>query len=183
MKKRLTFFVFLLCASIVFFGCNKKQQKIVTAEDIRKYEERNIEINKQIVKLKQDTIKQFIQDNNLQMSKTGSGLWYNIVQSGDTSTIQKGDIVKISYSISLLNGKYCYSSDSTGLKEFKVGQGGVESGLEEAILLMHKGDSADLIIPPHLAYGLIGDQKKIPALAILHYSVVVKDLRKRPNNK
>jgi len=74
-----------------------------------------------------------------------------------------------------LNGKFCYSSDSTGLKKFKVGQGGVESGLEEMLLMMHKGDTAEMLMPPHLAHGLMGDQKKIPTLAILHYLVMVKD--------
>lgn len=157
----------------IFFSCQNKPKKVITAEDIRKYEEKNIEINKEIVKLKQDTIQQYIQEHNLSMTKSGSGLWYSISRGNDTTSIQTGDLVKIAYTVHLLNGKFCYSSDSTGLKEFKVGQGGVESGLEEAILLMHKGDTADLIIPPHLAHGLIGDQQKIPVLAILKYHVVV----------
>ena len=109
------------------------------------------------------------------MKTSGSGLWYDIVPSGDTTPIRTGDVVRIAYNVELLNGKYCYSSDSSGLKDFKVGQGGVESGLEEAILLMHKGDTANLLIPPHLAHGLLGDQNKIPSLAILHYKVIVKD--------
>lgn len=168
--------IFIVLSTLTICTCCKHEQKhIVTAEDIRKYEEKNIEINKEIVKLKQDTIQQYIAKNHLQMKKTGSGLWYNINPSGDTTTIHTGDLVKIAYKITLLNGKFCYSSDSTGLKEFKVGQGGVESGLEEALLLMHKGDKAELILPPHLAHGLIGDQNKIPVLAILHYNVTIVD--------
>lgn len=172
----------VFCSSCNFF--DKKDKKVITAEDIRKYEERNIEINREIVKLKQDTIKQYIADHNLTMTNTGSGLWYNIQRSADTMSICKNDIVEIGYSISLLNGKLCYSSDSLGLKTFKVGQGGVESGLEEAILLMHKGDTAELLIPPHLAHGLMGDQNKIPVLAILHYNVIVKNVfkAKQENN-
>ena len=49
--------------------------------------------------------------------------------------------------------------------------GGVESGLEEGILLMKTGGKAKFILPPHLAYGLPGDGKKIPARAILVYDV------------
>ena len=155
--------------------CNSKPKRVVTADDIRRFEERNIEVNKEIVKLKQDTIKQFIEDHQLTMTKTGSGLWYNLKPSGDTTSIHSGDMVQIAYNVRLLNGKLCYSSDSSGLKKFKVGQGGVESGLEEMLLLMHKGDTAEMLIPPHLAHGLMGDQKKIPTLAILHYFVIVKD--------
>ena len=109
------------------------------------------------------------------MQKTGTGLWYNITRKGTSDTIMSGDIVQIAYTVSLLNGKMCYTSDSLGLKTFKVGQGGVESGLEEAILKMCLGDSARLLIPPHLAHGLIGDQNKIPKLAVLNYTVVIKN--------
>lgn len=176
--------ILIIIALVLCSSCNlfdKKDKKVITAEDIRKYEERNIEINKEIVQLKQDTIKQYIAEHNLTMEKTGSGLWYNIQRSKDTMSICKNDIVEIEYSISLLNGKQCYSSDSLGLKTFKVGQGGVESGLEEAIVMLHKGDTAELLIPPHLAHGLMGDQNQIPILAILHYNVVVKNVYKAKN--
>lgn len=173
--RKIALFLSCLFSICIFVECKQEQNRVVTAEEIRRYEERNIEVNREIVKRKQDTIKQYIQDNGLTMKASGSGLWYDIKHSGDTTPIRTGDMVKIAYNISLLNGKQCYSSDSLGLKEFKVGQGGVESGLEEAILLMHKGDTADLLIPPHLAHGLIGDQNQIPVLAILHYNVIVKE--------
>ena len=176
--------ILIVIALVFCSSCNlfdKKDKKVITAEDIKKYEERNIEINREIVQLKQDTIKQYIAAHNLTMEKTGSGLWYNIKRSADTMSILKNDIVEIEYSISLLNGKQCYSSDSLGRKTFKVGQGGVESGLEEAIVMLHKGDTAELLIPPHLAHGLMGDQNKIPVLAILHYNVVVTNVFKAKN--
>ncbi len=172
MKLRTTIIVLLLG---VLVACNNNKTRHVTQQDIQRFEEKNIQINKEIVKLKQDTIKQFIQEHKLDMKPTGSGVWYHITPSNDTTPIKTGDIIQIAYSISLLNGTQCYSSDSLGLKEFKVGQGGVESGLEEVVLLMHKGDSANLLIPPHRAYGLVGDQNKIPFLAILYYRVSIKN--------
>ena len=136
--------------------------------------EKSIEVNKDLVKRLQDTIAQFAEKNNWDMHKTGSGLWCAITRSGNSDTIQRNDLVQIAYTVSLLNGTLCYSSDSLGLKNIKVGQGGVESGLEEALRMLTLGDSARLLIPPHLAHGLLGDQNKIPALAILNYTVIVK---------
>ena len=52
---------------------------------------------------------------------------------------------------------------------FKIGQGGVESGLEEAVLLMSVGDKGRFIMPPHLAHGLLGDNNKIPPRSIIVY--------------
>jgi FKBP-type peptidyl-prolyl cis-trans isomerase FkpA len=52
----------------------------------------------------------------------------------------------------------------------------VEAGLEEGILLMHKGGKAKFILPSHLAFGLIGDQNKIPGKSTLIYDVNLIDL-------
>ena len=62
-------------------------------------------------------------------------------------------------------------SNSRGTKSFKIGQGGVEKGLEIGILKMREGDKAKFIMPPNLAWGLIGDEKKIPARSIIIYDV------------
>jgi FKBP-type peptidyl-prolyl cis-trans isomerase len=54
-----------------------------------------------------------------------------------------------------------------------VGQGEVEPGLDEGIRLLHSGDKARFILPPHLAYGLIGDENKIPARSVIVYDLTV----------
>jgi FKBP-type peptidyl-prolyl cis-trans isomerase len=51
----------------------------------------------------------------------------------------------------------------------------VESGLHEGIKYMKKGEKARLILPPHLAHGLIGDMNKIPMNATLIYDIQVID--------
>jgi FKBP-type peptidyl-prolyl cis-trans isomerase FkpA len=77
----------------------------------------------------------------------------------------------------LLNGDLAYSSGQTGPKEFEIGHGGVESGLEEGILLLHVGDHAKFIVPSHLAFGLLGDQNKIPQRATLVYDIELVKLK------
>lgn len=54
-----------------------------------------------------------------------------------------------------------------GAKRFLIGQGGVEIGLEEAVLHLRKGDRATLILPSHLAHGLRDDDK----IAWCHHSI------------
>ncbi len=147
----IVYIVFALC-----IACNNNNQKNVILDE-QQLREKSIEVNKDLVKRLQDTITQFVEKNNWEMQKTGSGLWYAITRSGNSDTIQRNDLVQIAYTVSLLNGSLCYSSDSLGLKNLKVGHGGVESGLEEALRLMTLGDSARLLIPPHLAHGLLGD--------------------------
>ena len=65
------------------------------------------------------------------------------------------------------------------MKVFLVGQGGVESGLEEGVLLLKQGSKATFLMPPHLAHGLVGDDDRIPARAILKYKVEVVDVKNK----
>ena len=136
-----------------------------------------IKINRSLVEKEQKKIKAYVEEHNLEMKKTGTGLWYSIEKEGDGQKVKKGQIVTIDYEVKLLDGTLCYSSENLGPKEFLVGQGGVESGLEEGILLLKPGSKALFIMPPHLAHGLVGDDDQIPARSIILYEVEVLDVR------
>ena len=107
--------------------------------------------------------------------QTGTGLRYQIVSQGDGDLIREGNVVTLEYEVRLLNGDLIYSSQNDGRKTFLVGRGGVESGLEEAILKLRKNSTAILILPAHLAHGLIGDGNKVPPRATLVYRLKVVD--------
>jgi FKBP-type peptidyl-prolyl cis-trans isomerase len=72
-------------------------------------------------------------------------------------------------------GVVCYETED-GLDEIKVDRNDYESGLNEALKLMRKGDRAKLILPNHLAHGLVGDLDKIPPLSILLLDVSLEDI-------
>jgi peptidylprolyl isomerase len=52
-----------------------------------------------------------------------------------------------------------------------------ESGLNEAVKLLSIGDKAKLILPSHLAYGLLGDFDKIPPQSILLIDVQLNKIK------
>lgn len=128
-------------------------------------------VNKYEVEKQSDEINRYIQHRKWNMKTTGTGLRYMFVKEGNGIQVKSGDFVKVNYKISLLDGTVCYSSDQEGSYEFKVEGDAIESGLHEAIQLMHRGDKAKFILPPHLAHGLHGDDAKIPPL-----SAIVVDL-------
>ncbi|PWD98326.1 FKBP-type peptidyl-prolyl cis-trans isomerase [Marinilabilia rubra] len=136
-----------------------------------------IKINRSLVEREQKKIEQYVKEHNLEMETTGTGLWYGIEAEGEGDKVKKGQVVTLDYEIKLLDGTVCYSSDESGPKEFLVGQGGVESGLEEGVLLLKPGAKARFIMPPHLAHGLIGDDDQIPSRAIILYEVTVLDVK------
>jgi len=130
-----------------------------------------VNYNKAVVKTEDQEIEDFIQRYRWTMVKSSTGLRYMIYQHGSGERAIKGNIVAIRYEVRLINGNLCYSSAGKGPKEFKIGQGVVEVGTEEGILLMRVGDRAKFIVPSHLAFGLLGDQDKIPPKSTLIYDI------------
>lgn len=158
----------------VFAACERNNQRKQRAQDEQKLNKDSIEsINRRLVAQEKKAIKKYIEDNNLNVVETGTGLCYCIVNQGDGESIKAGNVVALDYKVKLLNGKLIYSSEESGYKVFVVGHGGVESGLEEAILHLHKGDEAEIIIPSHLAYGLLGDGNMIPPRSTIVYNIKV----------
>ncbi len=145
--------------------------------DPKRYTEPLIEANKRLVKTEEEQINDLIKRYRWNMKETGSGLRYIVYEKGKGKKAEKNTLAKIEYTVNLINGDLVYSSDETGPKEFLIGKGGVESGLEEGILFLKEGDRAKFIIPSHLAYGLLGDQKKIPPKATLIYDVKILEIK------
>ena len=167
-KAVLPVLLFMVVVSCKHITREKKQNDV----PISQYEEPLQDVNKYLVHKDNDRIKSFIRRKHWKMQQTQTGLWYQIYEkSNDTLMPKPNDIVELAYQVFLLDGTLCYSSDSTGTKKFAVSHGGVESGLEEAILMLHKGDKARFIMPPYLAHGLLGDQNKIPARSIILYDI------------
>ena len=136
-----------------------------------------VKTNQYLVKAEEQNIKDFIARHQYRMKETGSGLFYEVYEKGRGIKAEKGKVAILNYSIGLLNGKTIYRSEEEGVKEFLIGKGGVESGLEEGILLLHIGDHARIIIPSHLAFGLLGDLNKIPEKATIIYDLELVNLK------
>ena len=165
-----SFFLFFII--IFVFSCNDTKQPAYNEGSSVKKEDL-VRANQFLAGKDLERIKAYAERRNWDIEFTGTGLGYDIYKSGEGSKVEKGSSVTIEYIVSLIDGTVCYSSETDGAKTFRVGQGGVEAGLEEGILMLREGDRARFIIPPYLAHGLIGDQNRIPPRAILVYEVSV----------
>jgi FKBP-type peptidyl-prolyl cis-trans isomerase FkpA len=139
--------------------------------------EKLLEAYKTTVEFENKQIDKLITNSGWNMIETPTGLRYQILEKGNGPKITAGKFVQFEFEVKLINKETIYSSEQTGLKEFKVGSGGVESGLEEGILLLRVGDKARFIIPSYLAHGLSGDQDKIPPKATLIYTLKLIDFK------
>jgi FKBP-type peptidyl-prolyl cis-trans isomerase len=163
---------FILIFIIIFFSCNREN------EDGEKtgisHSKKSLEaVNRLLVEKDTEQIKSFVERRGWNMEVSESGLWYMIYDEGNGKQVEKGNAITFNYNVWLLNGTLCYSSDESGAKSFVVGKGGVETGLEEGVLLLKHGSKARFVLPPHLAYGLIGDENRIPARASIVYDIEI----------
>lgn len=160
---------------LVSFSCDEKNPKPsqpVTKGEMKSSMEK---ANRYLLNEEAEDIENYVKRHGLNMTTTGTGLRYQILKQGSEQKIEKGEVVTLEYELHSIAGDLIYSSENDGVKSFIVGEGKVESGLDEAMTYLHRGDVAKLIIPFHLGYGLHGDDNRIPEYATLVYTIKILD--------
>ncbi len=166
----------MVVTSVFLISCSAANDHDITTKEQRFLQHLET-ANIGFLDIEKQEINDFMDRYRWDMKETGSGLHYDINASKNGAPAEMGKTAVIQYNVYLLNGELVYSSDQTGLKHFRIGQGGVISGLEEAILLLKVGDEARFIMPAHLAHGVPGDGDKIPRQAAIVYELTLLELR------
>lgn len=169
----------IIITVIIFFLFACSNDDNVTRQP--KFHKRMIEdslrkANQFLLERDSELIQSYVVRHQWDMKVTPDGLWYVVYKNTDGKKIKNGDIVRYNYTIELLDGTLCYSSDKDGVAQIKIGNSGMETGLGKGFLMMRTGEKARFILPPYLAYGLIGDMKKIPARSALVYDIEVIEI-------
>ena len=162
----------LLLVSFSYDEKNPKPSQPVTKGEMKSSMEK---ANRYLLNEEAEDIENYVKRHGLNMTTTGTGLRYQILKQGSEQKIEKGEVVTLEYELHSIAGDLIYSSENDGVKSFIVGEGTVESGLDEAMTYLHRGDVAKLIIPFHLGYGLHGDDNRIPEYATLVYTIKILD--------
>ena len=163
----------LTCLSFWLVACHsesgtKKDQPL----NQEKIKQQFVKANQQLVVKENDEMDYYQKSHQMPFIKTKSGIRYFVYKtSAKGDSIKNGDIIKIEYTVSLLDGTICYSSKNDGAKKITVGMEDVEDGLHKALTYFKSGDKARILIPSHLAHGLLGDTKKIPPQSPIMYDI------------
>ncbi len=168
MNRRSSIFFILI---LVLMSCSNRQERSTVPGKPGKSE--MADLNKYLVRKDRERIENYIERKNLIMKESSSGLWYFINQEGSGDLFTDNDKVVFEYECSLLDGTQCYSSEELGPKEIILGKSEVEAGLNEGLRMLKPGAEAIFILPSFLAYGLLGDGKKIPSRAVIVYNITI----------
>ena len=85
--------------------------------------------------------------------------------------INYDDEVMFRYSVQSISGKDIYVNE---FDTIVVGRNEPNIGVDKAMLFLHHGSKAKLILPSHLGYGFIGDSDRIGTNMILVYDIEIK---------
>lgn len=161
----------MLGLCLACLGCGgpaEQEREPITNRELREVLERS---NQLLLESEDQEIRDFVERYGWEVEETGSGLRYMFLERGEGPRAREGQWAQFHYRIYLLTGDLVYQSPRDEPGRFRIGRGGVESGLEEGILLMRQGDKARLIMPPHLAHGVPGDGASIPWRASIVYEL------------
>jgi FKBP-type peptidyl-prolyl cis-trans isomerase FkpA len=160
--------IFMLLA-VSLISCRGKSGNAINNSKPGKNE--MADLNKYLIQKDKERVKSYIERKSLKMNESPTGLWYQIINGGNGKNFTDNDKIILNYECSLLDGTRCYSSKDLGPKEVILGRSEIEPGLNEGLRLLKPGAEAIFIIPPFLAYGLVGDRKMIPPRAVIVYNV------------
>ncbi|MDW5288528.1 FKBP-type peptidyl-prolyl cis-trans isomerase [Formosa sp. PL04] len=113
----------------------------------------------------------YIANNNLDATRTDSGLYYVIDDQGEGSEITATSDVTVKFKGYFTNGEVFGENQDTG---FTDNLQNLIEGWKEGLQLFNEGGRGILIIPAHLAYGS-NDYSVIPGGSVVIYDIEVVD--------
>ncbi len=125
-------------------------------------------------------LNKYLEDNDISVEPTNSGLYYIPVKKGSGRKANKGEMVKIHMTVSLIDGMKIFSTKDRGEPiEYEFGRKFDTEGLEEAVGMMRKGGKANLIVPSKIAFGAQQRGQVIEPYSTLLYEVELVDIRNK----
>lgn len=170
MKRRLNL---LAAMALTVAGCNEPLPRGDQPPD----QEELITNNQRAARQEMRDIELYMKRHSIAATDIGTGVHVSMLRNAEGDSAEPDQLVTVNYVMELLSGVECYRSKPGEPESFRVEHDEVESGLHEAVQHLSIGDSALLIIPSHRAFGLIGDQAKVPMRSTVVYRIGVVDIK------
>ncbi|MBL7947420.1 MAG: FKBP-type peptidyl-prolyl cis-trans isomerase [Bacteroidia bacterium] len=168
MNKRLLILAGVLAG---LMACRQEQHRQPAEAELKKRMEN---VNRILVEDESKTITDFITRHQFRMKDTGTGLRYEVIREGTGPVPGPKAEVTIVYSLYTLDGTQVYPADTLHPHVFRLGAAQHLKGVEEAVQLVKEGSRVRLVLPSHLAFGMLGDQDKIPGATPVYLDLELK---------
>lgn len=118
----------------------------------------------------ENTIIEYATEKGLDVKRTNTGLFYQIVEEGTGPLVKRGEALSTEYKGYFTDGKEFDSSYKRN-RPLNFNHGQMVAGWNEALLLMKKGSKAKLLLPSHLGYGSRGFPGAVPPNRVIIFDL------------
>ncbi|MBO4587562.1 MAG: FKBP-type peptidyl-prolyl cis-trans isomerase [Bacteroidales bacterium] len=161
----------LAVMSVLAAGCHNDPPVIGAPDEKPSITENMANANRYIVESEETQINAYVERRQWKVSQTQTGVRINEYQPGEGKKLDWEETAVVEYSVSDLSGRTIY----TGMCDtLTIGRRQPTAGLDAALLQLHHGSKAYVIVPSNEAYGMVGDGDRITNRKILIYDVRVK---------
>jgi FKBP-type peptidyl-prolyl cis-trans isomerase len=170
--------VCFLLGVVFLVACEMAPPAPVPKKDPHWTKEQSSEMNKELTVEEDIDIRLYVEQHaEYKAQITGSGLRYIPLVTTKGQQAKPGDDAHVDYNVTLLDGTQCYKTPADEIDIFRVDKSNIETGIQEGIKRMRVGEKSVLIIPSHLAHGLIGDMDKIPPITPIVVEIELLELK------
>ncbi|MBQ9639448.1 MAG: FKBP-type peptidyl-prolyl cis-trans isomerase [Bacteroidales bacterium] len=135
------------------------------------YKENIINANRVVSEAEHTQIEGYISRRGWAMTHLPDGASFDEYQRGAGNPLSDEDTAVLQYSIETLTGQTIYSHRSDTII---VGHHQPNLGIDQTIKHLRRGSKARIILPSSLAYGMVGDGDRVPAMTVLVYDMLVQ---------
>lgn len=158
------YFLPILTLLLLLTGCNSPEPRRPVSVRTGSFFKESVARNKQLLENEEALIQTLIEsDSTLSFERTSNGYWFALknIDSTDRYRPREEDIVRITYTLTDLEGSPVYTQDEIGTIQFKVDKEALFPGMRTGIKLLRQGETGIFYFPSSLAYGYHGDENKI----------------------
>lgn len=155
------------CTILLSCGNKNKPQDSRFILSTKPSKETITDINRYLSEKDKAVIEGYGRRNKLKLTLSESGYYYHIFSKGNGKAIAQNSTVFITGTLALVDGTPCYTYTPEEPKAIAIARSPEITGLHIALPMLKEGAHALFIFPPNLAFGLLGDNNKVPPRATI----------------
>lgn len=173
----------MISLSIWVISCSEPEPREPISSKSGSFFRESVKRNKAILAKEEAAIKKILDaDTQNQYYPSEEGFWFKYIVKNDTAVgpAKEDDLVKLTYNIQSISGTIIYGENVTDTLIYKVDKQEIMfPGLRKAVKLLKKGEKAVFYFPSSLAYGYVGDHKKIGTNVPLKSKLEIIDIQQK----
>ncbi|HRW68459.1 FKBP-type peptidyl-prolyl cis-trans isomerase, partial [Lentimicrobium sp.] len=154
--------------------------RLLSAMTREQMDEKNREEMAQLKETEAAKLAEYLSKNNITTAPLESGLYFTEKVKGSGQKPKDGDIVKIHFKVSDIDGRVFYSSfDQGDPMQWECGKTFDNEGATEALNMMSKGSEVSIIVPSQLGFGEQGRKPMVGPYTTLLYDIKMVSFQTR----